>query len=49
MSFAILHQDCRDTLCIPDPNMRERLEVLKDQTAALSESLKECDKVNMRM
>jgi hypothetical protein len=38
-----------DTLCIPDPNMRERLEVLEDQIAALSESLKECDKMNMRM
>jgi hypothetical protein len=36
-------------LCTPDPNMKERLEVLDDQIASLSESLKEVDRMNMRM
>jgi hypothetical protein len=38
-----------DKLCTPDPNMKERLEVLEDRIAALSESLKEVDKMNTRM
>jgi hypothetical protein len=38
-----------DELCTLDPNMKERLEELEDKIAALSESLKEVDRMNMRM